>query len=82
MYSAPASITTPSNPAPADQPSWNKQQGSPMPFAKYLPYHEEVEDFQLTDRTWPNKRFTHAPLWCAVDLRDGNQALILSLIHI
>ena len=76
MYSAPASITTPSNPAPADQPSWNKQKGSSMPFAKYLPYHEEVEDFQLTDRTWPNKRFTHAPLWCAVDLRDGNQALI------
>lgn len=76
MYFAPATITTPSAPAPADQPSWNKQKGSSMPFHKYLPYDQEVEDFQLTDRTWPNKRFTHAPLWCAVDLRDGNQALI------
>ena len=30
----------------------------------------------LPDRTWPDKRITKAPLWCAVDLRDGNQALI------
>src|SRR5690606_26992933 len=28
------------------------------------------------DRTWPNKRIEKAPLWCSVDLRDGNQALI------
>ena len=44
MYSAPAAITTPSAPAPADQPSWNKQKGSSMPFHKYLPYREEVEE--------------------------------------
>ena len=30
----------------------------------------------LPDRTWPTKRLTTAPRWCAVDLRDGNQALI------
>lgn len=31
---------------------------------------------QLTDRTWPDQELTAAPLWCSVDLRDGNQALI------
>ncbi|NTS21916.1 hypothetical protein HT105_25165, partial [Bacteroides fragilis] len=31
---------------------------------------------QLPDRTWPDKKITCAPQWCAVDLRDGNQALI------
>ncbi len=30
----------------------------------------------LTNRQWPNNAVTHAPIWCAVDLRDGNQALI------
>jgi 2-isopropylmalate synthase len=30
----------------------------------------------LPDRTWPDARITQAPRWCAVDLRDGNQALI------
>ena len=30
----------------------------------------------LGDRTWPNNRLTKAPIWCSVDLRDGNQALI------
>ena len=44
----------------------------PMPFAKYQPYPEIV----LPDRTWPGRRITKAPLWCSVDLRDGNQALI------
>lgn len=31
---------------------------------------------RLTDRRWPDARLTSAPLWCSVDLRDGNQALI------
>ena len=35
--------------------------------------HRRIE---LPDRTWPAKRIEQAPLWCAVDLRDGNQALI------
>ena len=30
----------------------------------------------LTDRRWPDAQITRAPLWCSVDLRDGNQALI------
>ena len=30
----------------------------------------------LKDRTWPNQKITKAPMWCSVDLRDGNQALI------
>jgi 2-isopropylmalate synthase len=44
-----------------------------MPFHKYEPYPFAVE---LPDRTWPTKRVEKAPQWCAVDLRDGNQALI------
>jgi 2-isopropylmalate synthase len=44
----------------------------PMPFDKYRPYPQ----VELADRTWPNTRITKAPLWCSVDLRDGNQALI------
>jgi 2-isopropylmalate synthase len=31
---------------------------------------------ELPDRTWPNRVLTRAPIWCSVDLRDGNQALI------
>lgn len=30
----------------------------------------------LPDRTWPSQRITQAPIWCSVDLRDGNQALV------
>ena len=30
----------------------------------------------LSDRQWPNRTITKAPVWCSVDLRDGNQALI------
>ncbi|RRO15103.1 2-isopropylmalate synthase [Saccharopolyspora rhizosphaerae] len=69
-------VRKPSHPAPAGQPSWNPQQGSSMPAHRYKPFHELVEDVSLPDRTWPDKRITRAPLWCAVDLRDGNQALI------
>ncbi|HOT33503.1 MAG TPA: 2-isopropylmalate synthase, partial [Rhodoglobus sp.] len=53
----------------------NTQSASAMPIHKYKPYHE-VLNIDLPDRTWPSKRITHAPRWCAVDLRDGNQALI------
>src|SRR5690242_1209247 len=69
-------LRTPARQAPADQPSWNAQRGSSMPVHRYRPFHELVEDVALPDRTWPGKRITKAPLWCAVDLRDGNQALI------
>jgi 2-isopropylmalate synthase len=53
----------------------NRQQPSGMPIHKYQPYHEQFA-VDLPDRTWPTKRITEAPRWCAVDLRDGNQALI------
>lgn len=43
-----------------------------MPFEKYRPFLP----LPLPDRTWPDKRIEKAPLWCSVDLRDGNQALI------
>ncbi len=53
----------------------NNQKPSKMPFGRYKPFHEQVV-VELADRTWPTKRIEKAPRWCAVDLRDGNQALI------
>ena len=53
----------------------NNQKPTAMPIHKYRPFHEQIA-VELEDRTWPTKRITEAPLWCAVDLRDGNQALI------
>jgi 2-isopropylmalate synthase len=43
-----------------------------MPFGRYAPF----PSVDVPDRTWPDRKITHAPRWCAVDLRDGNQALI------
>ena len=42
------------------------------PREKYRPFPQ----VQLTDRQWPNKTITQPPVWCSVDLRDGNQSLI------
>jgi len=42
------------------------------PSGKYRPYGIEP----LANRRWPDAKLTRAPLWCSVDLRDGNQALI------
>ena len=53
----------------------NTQSPSAMPIHKYRPYHE-ILTVDLPDRTWPDAHITVAPRWCAVDLRDGNQALI------
>jgi len=53
----------------------NTQKPSGMPVHRYRPFHEQIA-VDLPDRTWPDKRITAAPRWCAVDLRDGNQALI------
>ena len=53
----------------------NSQRDRGMPIGKYVPFHEQIR-VDLPDRTWPGKRITRAPRWCAVDLRDGNQALI------
>ena len=48
------------------------QKGMPTASQKYQPYPQVT----LKDRTWPDKRIEKAPIWCSVDLRDGNQALI------
>lgn len=51
--------------------------GMPGAHTKYQPYPETG----LTDRTWPSKQIEKAPIWCSVDLRDGNQALIDPMGH-
>jgi len=43
-----------------------------MPINKYRPF----QPVELSNRAWPGKMITKAPIWCSVDLRDGNQALI------
>jgi len=43
-----------------------------MPIHKYRPF----PPIDLPDRTWPTRVTEKAPLWCSVDLRDGNQALV------
>ncbi|HYH37354.1 MAG TPA: 2-isopropylmalate synthase [Azospirillum sp.] len=43
-----------------------------MPAEKYTPF----PPVKLADRQWPNRTLDKAPIWCSVDLRDGNQALI------
>ncbi len=43
----------------------------PAPVTKYRPFPPVA----LPNRQWPDRTFTHAPIWCSVDLRDGNQAL-------
>ncbi len=53
----------------------NAQKTSGMPFGKYRPFQDQIT-VELPDRTWPDRVITKAPRWCAVDLRDGNQALI------
>jgi len=59
-------------PAPNEYERRFTQRTSPMPWQRYRPF----EPISLPDRTWPTKTITFAPRWCAVDLRDGNQALI------
>ena len=47
-------------------------QPNKMPYEKYAAF----VPLELPDRQWPDRKLTKAPRWCAVDLRDGNQALI------
>ena len=53
----------------------NNQKPSGMPFHRYKPFHEQIK-VNVQSRSWPDKIIDKAPRWCAVDLRDGNQALI------
>ncbi|NYI41070.1 2-isopropylmalate synthase [Demequina lutea] len=59
----------------SDYYTGGEQTASKMPIHRYLPFHEQFT-VDMPDRTWPTKRIDKAPRWCAVDLRDGNQALI------
>src|SRR2546430_1503158 len=43
-----------------------------MPIHKYRPF----QPVHLPGRTWPSRTIERAPIWCSVDLRDGNQALV------
>jgi 2-isopropylmalate synthase len=54
---------------------FRRQRPSAMPFERYQPYAAPYS-VDLADRQWPTRRVDAAPRWCAVDLRDGNQALI------
>ncbi|MBS9535417.1 2-isopropylmalate synthase [Mycobacterium sp. M1] len=75
-YSSARTITKPAGPPGINQPVWNTQRGSFMPVHRYRSFTDEVEHISLPDRTWPDRVIDTAPLWGAVDLRDGNQALI------
>ncbi|WP_210495373.1 2-isopropylmalate synthase [Patulibacter sp. SYSU D01012] len=70
-------MTTPEHTADRvpGQPAWNPQRPSGLPSGRYRPFHERVP-FDLPDREWPDRRIERAPLWAAVDLRDGNQSLV------
>ncbi|MFC7264606.1 2-isopropylmalate synthase [Streptomyces lutosisoli] len=66
-------LRTPLGPRHADQPWWNAQRGSAMPYGRYArPARPQADP---TGRTWPSNSLVKAPLWASVDLRDGNQAL-------
>jgi 2-isopropylmalate synthase len=75
-FSSVRAISTPAGARNPGQPSWNTQRASSMPVNRYRSFAEEVEPVTVPDRTWPDKIIDAAPQWCAVDLRDGNQALI------
>jgi len=68
----PSRVRTPVGDIPPAQAVYNRQRGSSMPINRYTPF----TPIDLPDRRWPSTVITKAPQWCAVDLRDGNQALI------
>lgn len=53
------------------------KQGMPDASQKYRPYPQVA----IADRTWPSKVIDKAPIWCSVDLRDGNQSLVNPMGH-
>jgi len=55
----------------------SRNKGMPDAAVKYSPFPFP----KLDDRTWPAKRIEKAPIWCSVDLRDGNQALVDPMGH-
>ena len=83
-FSSARTINKPSGPPNDGQPGWNTQRGSSLPISRYRTFAEEVPGGSPAlgtapvpfDRSWPDRVVDRAPMWCAVDLRDGNQALI------
>jgi 2-isopropylmalate synthase len=75
-FSSVRTINTPAGAPNPGQPAWNTQRATSMPVNRYRPFAAEVEPIRVPDRTWPDRVIDKAPMWCAVDLRDGNQALI------
>jgi 2-isopropylmalate synthase len=53
------------------------KKGMPDASRKYRAYPQ----IQIPDRTWPSKIIDKAPIWCSVDLRDGNQSLVNPMGH-
>jgi len=69
-------LSNPTGPVPGHAPAWNRQRHSQMPSHRYTDVYSRVDvPLAPTERSWPTKRLTQAPLWVPVDLRDGNQAL-------
>jgi 2-isopropylmalate synthase len=67
-------LQTPAGPPRPGQPAWNTQRGSAMPVGRYRRTGPPLT-VDPAERRWPANRVEHAPLWCSVDLRDGNQSL-------
>ena len=58
-------------------PASSRSAGMPSAAVKYQAYHK----IDLPDRTWPSRIIDKAPIWCSVDLRDGNQSLVDPMGH-
>ncbi|SCF16956.1 2-isopropylmalate synthase [Micromonospora haikouensis] len=68
-------MAQPATASDTDADPFARQRPSRMPHHRYQPYQQQFR-IDLPDRTWPTRHVEAAPRWCAVDLRDGNQALI------
>ncbi len=60
-----------------DAKTHTPKSGMPDAAKKYRPYPQ----IDISDRTWPSKVIDKAPIWCSVDLRDGNQSLVNPMGH-
>jgi 2-isopropylmalate synthase len=63
--------------AKTHSPKSGHKSGMPDAAMKYRAY----PPINISDRTWPTKTITKAPIWCSVDLRDGNQSLVNPMGH-
>lgn len=62
----------------ADRRSCLFKKMNPGNIKKYRAFHDKF-NIPLADRQWPDQVIDHAPIWCSVDLRDGNQALAIPM---